>query len=111
MRKHIVSFAAALALSAGAAVALAQQNEITVSREVETELREHVATSRFDPVVVEAPLAVGVTLDGKVSPQPIPDEIVEKAPELRDHEFVVVEEKIYIVESQSRKVVSVIEPE
>jgi hypothetical protein len=109
MRKQIVPFAAALALSAGAAIAVAQQNELTVSQDVETELREHVATSRFDPVVVEAPLAVGVALEGQVSTQPIPDEIVDKAPELRDHEFVVVEEKIYIVEPQSRKVVSVIE--
>lgn len=107
MRKSIIALAAAVALSAGAAVA--QQAEINVSPEVETELRNHIATSRFDPVVVEAPLAVGVTLDGKVSTQPIPEEIADKAPELKDHEFLVVEEKIYIVEPQSRKVVSVLE--
>ena len=107
MRKSVIAFAAAAALSAGAAVA--QENQIDISSEIGAELRSYVATSRFDPVVVEAPLAVGVTLDGKVSSQPIPEEIVAKAPELKDHEFVVVEDKIYIVEPQSRKVVSVVE--
>lgn len=107
MRKSVIAFAAAVALSAGAAVA--QENQIDISSEIGTELRSYVATSRFDPVVVEAPLAVGVTLDGKVSSHPIPKEIVGKAPELKDHEFVVLEDKIYIVEPQSRKVVSVVE--
>jgi hypothetical protein len=54
-------------------------------------------------------ISIGMTLPDTVELRPLPDVVVQRYPDLRDHRYFVYEEDVVIVEPQSREVVLVIE--
>jgi hypothetical protein len=54
-------------------------------------------------------ISIGMNLPDTVELRPLPDVVVQRYPDLRDHRYFVYEEDVVIVEPQSREVVLVIE--
>jgi hypothetical protein len=108
MKKTLTLMAAAAVLSLGTSLSLAQVT-IDLAPEVRTQFHEHVVTEKVEPVELQTEVTVGAAVPADVTLQPVPDVIVEEAPDLEGHQYFLVGESIYVVEPDSRKVVTVIE--
>jgi hypothetical protein len=109
MNKSLAIVAAAAMLSMGSMVALAQGETIELSPEVEASLQEHVTTANVTPATVDMELAAGATVPADVTLTPVPAEIITSAPELEGHEFFVVDDRIHVVDPETRQIVTIIE--
>ena len=107
MKKSLAFAAAAAIFSLGASVAFAQSIEL--APEVQTSLQEHVTTANVTPATVDTELAVGAMVPEGVTLNPVPAEIIGSAPELEGHEFFVVNDKIHVVDTETRAVVTIID--
>lgn len=100
--------ASAAVLSLGTSLAVAQVT-IDLTPEVRTHFHEYIVKEKVEPVEVQTEVSAGAEAPAEVTLQPIPDVIVERAPELEGHRYFVVDDKIYVVGADSREVVTVIE--
>jgi hypothetical protein len=98
---------AAAALFLAGSAALAQS--ITITPEIQTEFRTFVTTQEFEPVDIDAEIAVGVPLPDTVVLQPVPDVIITKAPEFEGYRYTVVGGRVVVVEPTSTNIVAVID--
>ena len=108
MRKTFVSLAAAAVVSLGTSLAVAQV-AIELAPEVRTTFHEHVTTSNIAPVTVETELVVGGVVPAEIELHPVPPVIIETAPELEAHQYLVVDGRVYVVQPDTRAVVTVID--
>jgi hypothetical protein len=108
MNKSFASLAAAAIVSLGLSVAFAQSETIELSPEVETSFHEHVTSANVTPATVDMELAVGAMVPENVTLNPVPAEIIGSAPELEGHEFFVVDDRIHVVDPETREIVTVI---
>jgi hypothetical protein len=109
MNKSLASVAAAAMLSLGSAVALAQGETIELSPEVEASFQEHVTSTNVTPATVDMELAAGNMVPAGVTLTPVPADIITSAPELEGHEFFVVDNRIHVVDPETREIVAVID--
>jgi hypothetical protein len=109
MKKSLASVAAAAMLSVGSVIAFAQGETIELSPEVEASFHQHVTTANVTPSTVDMELAAGGMAPEGVSLTPVPDDIISSAPELEDHEFFVVGNRIHVVDPESREIVTIID--
>ena len=109
MNKSLASLAATAIISLGSSVAFAQSATIELSPEVETSFQEHVTTGNVTPASVDTELAVGAMAPEDVTLNPVPPEIIASAPELEGHEFFVANDKIHVVDAETRTVVTIID--
>ena len=107
MNKSLAFLTAAAIFSLGSSVAFAQGIEI--APEVQTSFQEYVTTAKVTPAMVDAELAVGATVPEGVTLSPVPAEIIGSAPELEGHEFFVVNDKIHVVDTATRAIVTIID--
>ena len=108
MNKSLASLAAAAMISLGSTVAFAQDT-IVLSPEAETSFQSHVTTANVTPAMLDTELAVGATVPENVTLNPVPPEIIASAPELEGHEFFVVDDRIHVVDPETRQIVTIIE--
>lgn len=108
MRATFVTAAAVATLVIGSSIAGAQV-VIDLTPEVRTEFREYVVRERVAPVEVTEEIGVGVALPGHVTLSGLPPFIIERYPDYRDYRYVVVNEHIYIVQPDTREVVTIID--
>jgi len=107
MNKSLAFVAAAAIFSFGSSVAFAQSIEL--APEVETSFQEHVTTANVTPATVDTELAVGAMVPEGITLSPVPTEIIGSAPELEGHEFFVVNDKIHVVDTKTRAIVTIID--
>jgi hypothetical protein len=69
-------------------------------------LRRERSTSREN---INIQVNVGDRLPPRVRPRPLPPDIVRIAPQYRGYEYTVVQDRIYVVEPRTRRVVDVVE--
>ena len=109
MNKSLASLAAASIISLGSSVAFAQSETIELSPEVESSFHAHVTSANVTPATVDTELAAGGMAPEDVSLTPVPEEIISSAPELEGHEFFVVDERIHVVDPETREIVTIID--
>jgi hypothetical protein len=95
--------------SVGSVIAFAQGETIELSPEVEASFHQHVTTANVTPATVDMELAAGGMVPEGVSLTPVPEEIITSAPELEGHEFFVVDNRIHVVDPDSREIVTIID--
>src|SRR5690606_32423299 len=100
---------AAAIITLGSSVAFAQSETIELSPEVETSFHEHVTSANVTPATVDTELAAGGMAPENITLTPVPAEIISNAPELEGHEFFVVDDRIHVVDPESREIVTIIE--
>jgi hypothetical protein len=104
---RILLTVAAAALAGGFAVAQVQaQVVVTLEPQVRTELREYVVV-RGEPAVAVADFDVAV---GTVVPETVELRMIEGIPAVAEYRYVLVENRILLVDPGTRVIVSVIEP-
>ena len=108
MNKTLASLAAAAIISLGASVAFAQSETIELSPEVQSSFHEHVTSANVTPAAVDTELAVGAMVPEDVTLNPVPAEIIGSAPDLEGHEFFVVDDRIHVVDPETREIVTII---
>ena len=84
----------------GSRITLASDDRVFVRRHVDLGARVRLGIGS---------ISIGMNLPETVELRPLPDVVVERYPDLRDHRYFVYEEDVIIVEPQSREVVLVIE--
>ena len=109
MNKSLAFLAAAAIFASGSSLAFAQGETIELSPEVESSFQEHVTTANVTPATVDTELAVGATVPEDVTFNPVPPEIIGSAPELEGHEFFVVDDRIHVVDAETRAIVTIID--
>jgi hypothetical protein len=109
MNKSLASLAAAAIISLGSSVVFAQSETIELSPEVQTSFHEHVTSANVTPATVDMELAAGGMAPEDVTLTPVPEEIISTAPELEGHEFFVVDERIHVVDPETREIVTIID--
>ena len=109
MNKSLASLAAAAIISLGSTVAFAQGDTIELSPEAETSFQSHVTTANVTPATLDTELAVGATVPENVTLNPVPPEIIASAPELEGHQFFVANDRIHVVDADTRAIVTIID--
>jgi hypothetical protein len=84
----------------GSRITLASDDRVFVRRHVDLGARIRLGIGG---------ISIGMNLPDTVELRPLPDVVVQRYPDLRDHRYFVYEEDVIIVEPQSREVVLVIE--
>jgi hypothetical protein len=84
----------------GGRITLASDDRVYIRRHVDLGARVRLGIGS---------ISIGMDLPDTVELRPLPDVIVQRYPDLRDHRYFVYEEDVVIVEPQSREVVLVIE--
>jgi hypothetical protein len=84
------------------------RSRLTLSEQGRSRVRRLVTTTRTAPAsTIE--LREGMVLPGSVEILTFPDEVVTEVPDLRTYEYVIVGNRVGIVERQSRTVVEIVE--
>ena len=84
----------------GGRITLASDDRVFIRRHVDLGARVRLGIGS---------ISIGMYLPDTVELRPLPDVVVQRYPDLRDHRYFVYEEDVVIVEPQSREVVLVIE--
>jgi hypothetical protein len=84
----------------GGRITLASNDHVFIRRHVDLGARVRLGIGS---------ISIGMDLPDTVELRPLPDVVVQRYPDLRDHRYFVYEEDVVIVEPQSREVVLVIE--
>lgn len=108
MKRTLTLLAATAVLSLGTSLAVAQVT-IDLTPEVRTHFHEYVVKEKVEPVEVQTEVTVGGEVPAEITLQPVPDVVLERAPELEGHRYFVVDGSIYVVHPENREVVTVIE--
>ena len=99
----------ALSLTAAAVVALGLSVSVAQARGHEAAFNAHVAANNIAPVMLDARLAVGDVIPEATELHPVPDAIVAAAPELAAHSFFLANDRIHVINPETRAVVAVID--
>lgn len=108
MRNSLVAAAVAAALAAGSSLVLAQV-VIDLDPDVRTEFRQYVVKEKVKPVKVKKELRVDAEVPADITLSPLPPFIVERYPDYGTYRYVTVDDRIYVVHPDTRKVVTVID--
>ena len=84
----------------------ARSAEVVISPERRTMMRNYVVKERVRPRTFKERVVVGATLPEDVELAPVPE---PWGPELRSYRYVYGDDRIYLVEPSSRRVIQVIE--
>jgi hypothetical protein len=105
MKRTIMAATTALAvLFSGQA--LAQSVEVEIAPEQRTRIKEYVVKEKVAPVRVKERISVGATLPTDVELRTVPS---EWGPWGSRYRYVYAEDRVYLVEPSSRKVVRVVD--
>ena len=107
MKIHLVPAAAGLVLLAGVGVATADQ--VIVTPEQQTVVREYVQKHPLASIsLLGVELNVGSALPDTVELQEIPAMVVRRIPEISGYKFVKLDDRILLVSAETRQVDSMI---
>ena len=105
MNRFAVVAATALSVAFGAQ-ALAQQIAVEVAPPMRTTIKEYVVKEKIAPVEIKEQVAVGAALPAGVSFLPVP---TAWGPDLTKYQYVYHDNRVVLVEPESRKVVQIID--
>ena len=120
MNKLLVTVAAA-AILAGVPAAHAQTPEppatpravptarVNLTLEQRHVIKELIKDLKIEPTQTAVQPAVGEALPADVTPQPMPDDVGRKVPQVKAHRFVITADQIIIVDPKDNKVAELIE--
>ena len=109
-RVLVIALLTALAMATAWAQTAADTSARNLSLEQQTKIADAITRAAGQPIAAgQFPLAIGNTVPADVSLQPVPASVAAAAPQLRSASYVVVEEQIAIVDSQTRKILAVIQ--
>ena len=108
-----VFFAGLIALLLATSTAFAQAStpgSLALSIDQQRKLSEIITNRTPKPLgPTDFPVAIGTTVPANVSLQPLPPDAEGLAPQLRGTSYLAVEELVVIVDTDSRKIVSVMQ--
>jgi len=105
-------FAAALVLACTGAIAqpVATSGLQALSLEQQSKISEIVTNQTPKPLTnIDFPIAADVVVPASVALQRLPAEVEKQAPQLQGYSYVAVEELVAIIDTNSRKIVSVMQ--
>jgi hypothetical protein len=83
-------------------------SQVTVNDDQRRQIVDRLRNERTSTKNININLDIGERLPPRVRPRPLPPEIVRIAPQYRDYEYTVIEDRIAIVDPRTREVVDVI---
>jgi hypothetical protein len=108
--------AAAMVLAAAAAHAQTPPTQppaptarVNLTLEQRHVIRELIKDVKVEPTKIAVQPAVGEALPQEVTPQPIPEEIGRKVPQIKTHRFVLTADQVVIVDPKDNKVAELVE--
>ena len=102
--------AIALPITSGWAQSTAPQSPPKLSLEQQAKMADAITREAGTPVRdVHFSVAIGNAVPADVTLRPVPASVGQAAPQFRGASYVVVEEQIAIVDSQTRKILAVIQ--
>src|SRR5687767_3459725 len=104
--KTVVSALFAGALLFGAPIAMAQ--DIIIAPEAGMKFQEEVKVKKIQSMKHEGDLKVGVVIPAEVEFYDVPETVVVATPTLKGHKYVYLNDRVYVVEPSSRKIVAVV---
>lgn len=105
---HPTNYVVVAVIGGDSRVGTRSGNRITLTSDDRVFIRKHVDLGARVRLGIGS-ISIGMDLPDTVELRPLPDVVVERYPDLRDHRYFVYEEEVVIVEPQSREVVLVIE--
>jgi hypothetical protein len=81
----------------------------TVKPEERTVIHDYVEKERVRPERVKEQIDVGMPVPTDVELQPVPEEIYEKVPEVRNYQYFDWNGRVVFVDPDSRKVVQIVD--
>ena len=117
MSRLLVTVAAAAILSVSSAAhaqtpqqqELAQAPGVNLTLEQRHVIKELIKDLKIEPTKTAVQPAVGDVLPAGVTPQPMPDDVGRKVPQVKAHRFVITADQIIIVDPKDNKVAELIE--
>ena len=110
--KRLFVGAAALVLACTGAIAqpVATSGLQALSLEQQSKISEIVTNQTPKPLTnIDFPIAADVVVPSSVALQRLPAEVEKQAPQLQGYSYVAVEELVAIIDTNSRKIVSVMQ--
>jgi hypothetical protein len=107
MKYGIIAGTAAALLVSG--YAMAQDATLTIEPAHRTVIKQYIVKEHVRPATIKETVAVGTVLPEDVSLQPVPEEWVTTAPEVKSYDYVDWNGKVVFVEPKTRKVVSIVD--
>src|SRR5262249_13893068 len=105
-----VAFSTALAVTTASAQTPAGTSSRNLSLEQQSKIADAITRDAGAPIRdVHFSLAIGNAVPPNVQLRPVPASVAQTAPQFRAASYVVVEEQIAIVDSQTRKILAVIQ--
>ena len=106
-RRRIMAFVLACTMPIASAAA---QSAANLSLEQQTKIADAITREAGPPMPgAQFSLAIGNTVPAGMQLHPMPPIVAQVAPQFRDASYIVVEEHIAIVDSNSRKVLEVVQ--
>jgi hypothetical protein len=104
-------FLCAMALQLATAPAIAQSGgNAALSMDQQSKISEMITRQTPEPLTnINIPVALDVVVPSNVSLQRLPAEAEQLAPQLKGDSYVAVEELVAIVDTNSRKIISVMQ--
>ena len=72
-------------------------------------IKELIKDLKVEPTKTSVQPAVGEALPADVTPQPMPDDVGRKVPQIKTHRFLITADQIVIVDPKDNKVAELIE--
>lgn len=105
-----LSFSTALGIAAASAQTPADTSARNLSLEQQAKIANVITRDAGAPVrEVHFSLAIGNTVPPDLQLRPVPASVAQDVPQFRDASYLVVEEQIALVDSQTRKILAVIQ--
>jgi hypothetical protein len=82
---------------------------VSVNQEQRTQIMDRLRSERASNENINVRVNVGERLPPEVLPRPLPLDIVRIAPQYRDYEYTVIEDRVAIVDPRTREVVDFID--
>jgi hypothetical protein len=105
MKKILLAAVAMLAISAGTET-FAQDVAVTIGPEQRTVIREYVVKRKIRPATISGQISVGAVVPADVDLVAVP---ADWGPEITRYRYVYHNNRVVLVEPQSRKVVHIID--
>jgi len=107
---RVLALSLVLPIACASAQAPADTRARNLSLEQQTKIADAITRDAGAPVRdVHFALAIGSAVPAEVQLRPVPASVGGVAPQFRDASYIVVEEQIAIVDSQSRKILAVVQ--
>ena len=107
MKSLLIAGSAAALLVSG--YALAQDAVLTIEPAHRTVIKQYIVKEHVRPIKIRESVTVGTVLPEDVTLQPVPQDWVTTAPEVRDYDYFDWNGKVVFVEPKSRRVVSIVD--